>query len=37
VLEIFDVLDIEVVDAQPHAEILSFDRHRRLSPTSLFA
>jgi hypothetical protein len=27
VLEIFDVLDIEVVDAQAHAEVLAFDRH----------
>src|ERR1051325_3405113 len=26
-LEIFDILDIEIVDAQPHAEILSFDWH----------
>src|SRR5262249_48606405 len=27
-LEVHDILDIEIVDAQPHAEILAFDRHR---------
>src|SRR6185437_7475023 len=26
-LEILDILDIEIVDAQPHAEIVSFDWH----------
>src|SRR5207248_645287 len=27
-LEVLDILDIEIVDAQPHAEILPFDCHR---------
>jgi hypothetical protein len=28
-LEIFEILDVEIIDAQPHAEILTFDCHRR--------
>jgi hypothetical protein len=35
VLEVFDILDIEIVDPQPHTHIFAVDRGHHLSPFCL--